>query len=195
MSNHKTPWPKKVREIETKHFDSTVWNDFKFREDDIIIASYAKSGTTWLQQIIGQLLFDSQADLPVGKLSPWIDFRVPPTEIKMPMVEAQEHRRFLKTHLPVDALVFAPQAKYVFIARDGRDVVWSLYNHHRTANAMWYELLNDTPGLVGPRMRPPMDDVVEYFREWLQFDGYPIWSMWDHLSSWWAIRELPNVIM
>ena len=53
----------------------------------------------------------------------------------MPLVEAQTHRRFLKTHLPVDALVFSEKAKYIYIGRDGRDVVWSLYNHHANAPA------------------------------------------------------------
>jgi aryl sulfotransferase len=30
---------------------------------------------------------------------------VPPKAVKLPAVEAQAHRRVLKTHLPVDALV------------------------------------------------------------------------------------------
>ena len=47
--------PKKTRELHNHHFDSTIWSDFKFRDDDIIIATYAKSGTTWLQQIVSQL--------------------------------------------------------------------------------------------------------------------------------------------
>ncbi len=50
--------PVKSREFQNHHFDSTIWNDFEFRDDDIIIATYAKSGTTWLQQIVAQLLFD-----------------------------------------------------------------------------------------------------------------------------------------
>jgi hypothetical protein len=48
--------------------------------------------------------------------------------VKLPLVEAQTHRRFLKTHLPVDALRFSPKAKYLYIGHDGRDVVRSMYN-------------------------------------------------------------------
>jgi aryl sulfotransferase len=122
-----------------------------------------------------------------------VDLRVPPREVKLPEIEAQTHRRFLKTHLPVDALTFSPKAKYVYLARDGRDVVWSLHNHHFHANALWYELLNDTPGRVGPAIEPPTEDIVQYFREWLDGDGYPFWSFWENVRSWWAIRDLPNV--
>src|SRR3546814_1780983 len=99
-------WPQKTREFHNHHFDSTIWNDFRFRDDDIVIATYAKSGTTWVQQIVGQLIFEGCDDLPVVELSPWLDLRVPPKEVKLPEVEKQTHRRFLKTHLPVDALVF-----------------------------------------------------------------------------------------
>jgi len=40
------PWPQKQLELRNHHFDSTIWNDFAFRDDDIIIATYGKSGTT-----------------------------------------------------------------------------------------------------------------------------------------------------
>jgi aryl sulfotransferase len=116
-------WPRKTRELHNHHFDSTIWNDLQFRDDDIIIATYAKSGTTWMQQIIAQMLLGPDADLEMAEMSPWLDLRVPPKAVKLPAVEAQTHRRFLKTHLPVDALVYSPQAKYLYIGRDGRDSV------------------------------------------------------------------------
>lgn len=160
-------WPEKTRELHNHHFDSTIWNDFQFRNDDIIIATYAKSGTTWMQQIIAQMLFGPDPELEVAEMSPWLDLRIPPKAVKLPMVEAQTHRRFQKTHLPLDALVFSPQAKYLYIGRDGRDVVWSMYNHHVNANQMWYEALNDTPGRVGPPIEPPPIHSRQYWREWM----------------------------
>ena len=53
MGTTAIPWPQKQRELRNHHFDSTIWNDFAFRDDDIIIATYGKSGTTWVQQILG----------------------------------------------------------------------------------------------------------------------------------------------
>ena len=188
-------WPQKTRELHNHHFDSTVWNDFPFRDDDIVIATYAKAGTTWMQQIVSQLIFNGAEGLEVAEMSPWLDLRVPPKEIKLPAVEAQTHRRFIKTHLPVDALVFSPTVKYLYIARDGRDVVWSMYNHHANANDKWYEALNDTPGRVGPPIEPPPDSVRQYFLDWLERDGHPFWPFWENIRSWWAIRDLPNVQM
>jgi aryl sulfotransferase len=163
MAEEKIKWPKKTREMQNHHMDSTIWNDFKFRDDDIIISTYAKAGTTWVQQIVAQLLFKGQEGLEVAEMSPWLDLRVPPKDEKLPAVEAQEHRRFIKTHLPVDALVFSPQAKYIYIGRDGRDMVWSFYNHHASANEEWYKLLNDTPGRVGPPIGKPPASTRQYF--------------------------------
>lgn len=186
-------YPQKTRELHNHHFDSTIWNDLKFRADDIVISTYAKSGTTWVQQIVAQLLFNGEEGLEVAEMSPWLDLRVPPKEIKLPAVEAQTHRRFLKTHLPVDALVYSPRAKYIYIGRDGRDVVWSLYNHHAHANQAWYDALNETPGRIGPPIDRPVSDIRAYFLQWLEEDGYPFWPFWENVRSWWAIRNLPNL--
>jgi aryl sulfotransferase len=187
-------WPEKTREMHSHHLDSTIWNDVSFRDDDIVISTYAKAGTTWMQQILGQLLFDGDPDIAVAEMSPWLDLRVPPKQEKLPLVEAQTHRRFLKTHLPVDALRFSPKARYVYIGRDARDVVWSLYNHHANANDTWYAALNETPGRVGPPIEPPPEDIRQYWRDWMDGDGHPFWPFWENVRTWWQIRDLPNVI-
>jgi aryl sulfotransferase len=195
MTDDTIAWPEKTREMQSNHFDSTVWNEYQFRDDDIIIGTYAKSGTTWMQQIVSQLIFDGEEGLNVAEMSPWIDLRVPPTDIKLAAVEAQTHRRFVKTHLPVDALVFSPKVKYIYIVRDGRDTLWSMYNHHASGNEKFYETLNDTPGLVGPPFPRCEMPILDYFRHWLENDGGFWWSFWENIRSWWDIRHLPNVML
>ena len=32
-------WPVKTREMHNHHMNSTVWNSFKFRPDDIVVAT------------------------------------------------------------------------------------------------------------------------------------------------------------
>jgi aryl sulfotransferase len=189
------PFPVKSRDIHNHHMDSTVWDEFRFRPDDVVIATYAKSGTTWTQQIVGQLVFNGAEHVPVHDLSPWVDLRVPPKAVKLAALEAQTNRRFIKTHLPVDALVFSPEAKYIYLGRDGRDVMWSMYNHHTKASDLWYQVLNETPGRVGPAIERVDCSAVDYFQAWLEKDGYPFWPFWENIASWWAVRNLPNVLM
>ena len=189
----RTSWPRKTRELHNHHMDSTVWNEFKFRDDDIVIGTYAKSGTTWTQQIVAQLVFGGAEGINVPELSPWLDMRIMPRAEMLAALEAQTHRRFVKTHLPVDALVFSPTAKYLYIGRDGRDVVWSLYNHLANGTDEFYRILNETPGRVGPPLPRPPADVRRFFLEWLEGDGQPLWSFWENIRSWWEIRHLPNV--
>ena len=159
----KIAWPKKSREMHNHHMNSTVWNNFKFRNDDVVIATYAKSGTTWAQQIVAQLIFNGAEGVDVSHLSPWIDLRIIPTEV-IAGLEGQTHRRFVKTHLPVDALVFSPKAKYLFIGRDGRDAAWSLFNHHANATDDYFDAFNNTPGRVGPALQRGSGDAHELFR-------------------------------
>ena len=121
--------PRKTREFHNHHFDSTAWNRFMFRDDDIVVSTYGKSGTTWMQQIVGQSIFGGDENVDLAEMSPWLDLRVPPTRVKLALLEAQ-------THLPVDALVFSPMAEYIYIGRDGRDVVWSIYDHLARANGL-----------------------------------------------------------
>jgi hypothetical protein len=146
--------------------NSTVWNSFKFRPNDIVVATYGKSGTTWVQQILGQLIFNGVEGIDVSHLSPWVDLRVVPPEV-IAGLEHLTHRRFVKTHLPVDALVFSRQAKYLYIGRDGRDAIWSMYNHHANATQQWYDALNNTPSRVGDPIEKPAASIHEYYREWL----------------------------
>jgi aryl sulfotransferase len=74
-------------------------------------------------------------------------------------------------------------------------VVWSLYNHHANANQLWYDAINDTPGRVGPPVGRPPESIEQYFNEWLEGDGYPFWSFWENVNSWWEIRDLPNALL
>ena len=181
--------------IHNHHFNSEIWNDFKPRPDDIVVATYGKSGTTWMQQILAQLIFNGSEDVCATELSPWLDLRVPPAEVKLAAVEAQTHRRFLKTHLPLDALVFHPTVRYIVCCRDGRDVAWSLHNHHLHATDAWYDAVNNSPGLVGDPVPRAQPDPKDAFLTWLRKDGAPFWPYFSHIASWWAVKDLPNVLL
>ncbi len=166
-------WPKKTHEMHNHHMNSTVWNNFKFRDNDIVIATYAKSGTTWTQQILAQLIFNGTEDSNLSQLSPWLESRLLPSEVIEGLATAP-HRRFIKTHLPVDALVFSPAAKYFYIGRDGRDTVWSFYNHYANLTEERSEAMNTGPGLVGPPFPPCPANPHQFYRNWFNENGAPL---------------------
>ena len=187
--------PAKSRELHNALMDSTRWDGFRFRDGDIVIATWAKSGTTWMQQIVSQLIFQGAEDLPAMDLAPWLDMRCLPLDEIMMGLEAQTHRRFIKTHLPADALLMSPLARYIYVARDGRDVAWSWFNHLMKMTDDFYDFINGTPGRVGPPITRPTTDVRTFFHEWLDKDGEPMGSYWAHIQSWWDIRDLENVLL
>ena len=141
MQETTTVQPQKTREMHNAAMDSTRWNDFTFRDGDVVIGTWAKSGTTWTQQIVAQLIFAGAEDVPAMDIAPWVDLRILPLDEVMTKLDSQTHRRFMKTHLPADALVFSPKAKYLYLGRDGRDVAWSWYNHLSNMTPEFFDLI------------------------------------------------------
>ncbi len=182
----------KTREFQSAMMDSTVWNDFAFRDGDVVIASWAKSGTTWLQQIATQLIFRAAEDVAINKMSPWYDARITPPEVRAE-VARQEHRRILKTHQPTYALPLSPKAHFIYVARDGRDAVWSLYNHFINLFQPVYDMFNNTPGRVGPPVKRPEGTELDFFRDWMRGEGPPLSPFFENVRGWWDIGNDSNI--
>jgi aryl sulfotransferase len=178
-------WPRKLRESDRPFLDSTRWNDFEFRDDDVVVTTYSKCGTTLTQQIIAQLVFDGDPDVFGLSISPWIDARFFPA---LDMARSQTHRRILKTHLPLEELVYSPKAKYICIGRDLRDVIWSLHNHYVNFKR---------EALADPASAPHMDvspDVRQFYHDFLDGRAPAQWPFWSHAQGWWNGRFLPNLL-
>jgi len=112
--------------------DSSRWQRFPLRRDDIVISTPSKCGTTWMQMICALLVFQT-ADLPapLTSVSPWLDMRLRPLEDVTRALGAQRHRRFIKTHTPLDGLPQRPGVSYVVVGRDPRDAAVSM-DHHQS---------------------------------------------------------------
>ena len=194
--------PERTREYRNHHLDSTRWDQFVLRDDDIFVTTAYKAGTTWTQRILAALIFGpGPLRARLAEISPWIDARfVGPVQPILDRLEAQRHRRFVKSHLAADGLRFFPQAKYIVVGRDTRDVFMSLFNHYSSYTDRMYQLFNDSdrPGPEFPRCPPTPAElwprwVSEGWFEW-EPDGWPYWSHHHHLSTWWEARALPNVL-
>lgn len=185
------------------HLDTTHWNWFTPRDDDIVISASYKAGTTFTQTIVGNLLFpDGNLPGPASFISPWLDMRILPLEMVFGQLEAQTHRRYIKTHLPLDGLPFHENVKYICVSRDPRDVFMSFLHHWGSHTDEFYMLMNGTPGRVGEPFPHFVDDTKTTWRNWItkggfdwESDGYPMWSHLGHALTWWKYRYLPNIMM
>ncbi len=184
--------------------DSARWEEFAFRPGDIVISAPSKSGTTWTQMICALLIFQT-VDLPapLTALSPWLDMRVRPVSEVRAQLDAQRHRRFIKTHTPLDGLPADPRVTYVVVGRDPRDVAVSL--RHQGANLkrdVIRRLVDDPAPDDGSTQRPAAtSDERESLLQWMYNDESPLGNLdtlrgavW-HLAGGWHRRHDPNVVM
>jgi aryl sulfotransferase len=118
--------------------DSRRWAAFTPRAGDIVIGTFAKVGTTWTQRIVDLLVHQSPDIRPFGEISPWLDSTIfHPLEDDIATLEAQTHRRYIKSHLPFDALPVWDEIKYIHVGRDGRDARLSWQNHEQGFNPVF----------------------------------------------------------
>src|SRR5947209_5478250 len=96
--------------------DSARWDGFAFRPGDIVISTPPKCGTTWMQMLCALLIFQKPVlDTPLAELSPWLDMLTLPRDEVVALLDAQRHRRFIKTHTPLDGLPVDERVTYVCV--------------------------------------------------------------------------------
>jgi aryl sulfotransferase len=151
MAEAEIEWPKKTREIKNGMYDSSRWNGFEFRNDDILIDTFAKSGTNWMLQIVAQLLFGGDENRIGMQMGAQLEMTWFPLDAQLAFVGAlpPDERRFFRSHLPLDALNFDRRVKYINVSRDPRDVVWSAHNHRASYTPVMLDVVKELPGCRG----------------------------------------------
>lgn len=196
--------PERKHVYQSRMLDSPRWDSFEPRDDDIIISTSYKGGTTWTQTIVGMLVFGKpQLPMPLRDLSPWVEFAITPPEYAPSVFGPQTHRRFLKTHLALDAVPYFDNVKYIFVARDGRDVVMSLWHHFQNYADGFLDMVNGSDWNDHGDPHPPVPaEFREFWTNWItrgwypwESDGYPYWSHFRHARTWWDYRNLPNILL
>lgn len=180
--------------------DSARWDALVLRDDDIVIDTPAKSGTTWMQMCCLVLIHGPELPQPLSRLAPWLDQVLAPLDELVARLEAQDHRRVIKSHTPLDGLPLDDRVTYIGVGRDPRDTILSMANH--LAN-MDFEAAARLRVAAGVTEAPPPpdrptdpaglfahavadDSPVEAFTSSLRF-------LLHHLSTLWAHRGDPNV--
>jgi hypothetical protein len=168
---------------ETLVYDSARWHGFAHRRGDIVITTPPKCGTTWTQMICALLIFQTpELEQPLAMHSPWLDMKTRARRDVYADLAAQQHRRFIKTHTPLDGLPRADRVTYICVGRDPRDVALSMEHHLTNMNMAGFVAARDRASAIDG------DDVVEASPleppAWL--NGTPRERFWA-----WALDDTP----
>ncbi|KAH3743112.1 n-hydroxyarylamine sulfotransferase [Pelomyxa schiedti] len=189
--------PRKTREIVSSYSNSTYWNGFEFREGDIMVCSSYKTGSTWLQQLISQLLRGPDPNRSVYDDFVWVDLKLLKPEFthaKLASIPTTT-RRFLKTHLPFYTIPYSPKVSYICIGRNGRDTFLSLFHQHSNFSPEFLTGLGaDGTVTFPPAEQFPWNSKDDYFKLWLENKTYFL-PFFDHLHSYWKYRNCKNVFL
>jgi hypothetical protein len=144
------------------------WVGFEHRPGDIVISTRSKCGTTWLQMICALLVFgDAELPAPLAELSPWLDWEVEPVNTVRDRLDRQTHRRFVKTHTPLDGLPLDRSVTYLVAGRHPLDVAESLYAHGHNIDRDRFE------ALTGRRTVGPQGTFPAWLGGWMDPDTDP----------------------
>ena len=150
------------------------------------------------------MLSNGEKDPKLMEASHWLDrrFGYANKDVKE-ILKEQTQRRIIKSHLPLDTLPYSPTVKYVFVARDGRDVALSLFNHYNDYTDKILSLINETPGRIGiyffyfllftfftfftfyffscffftgPELPKCNKTEAQFCKDFIEKDGDPFWS-------------------
>ena len=160
--------------------------DFGLRQGDLFIATYPKSGTNWARQIVRFILNNGEDDgkiLGMPDAIPWLSAigrMGPPVDLTAVTAAMPSPRAFMD-HAPYSmmpgGLPSASPAKYIYIARNPKDVMVSYYYHHLSGKGVY-----DFSG------------TWDIFFTLFMNGEVGIGSWFDHVLEWWKHKDDPNVL-
>jgi len=149
---------------------------------DVFVCSYYKTGTNWTMQIAVQIAHRGRAEFDhIHDLVPW--YEIPADNSFAVSLEDESVWRnaptglhVIKTHLPFEELPYTPEARYLWIVRDPKDVFVSSYHFTRSS-------------MLGPLM-PTLSSWLDLYLSPDTFTG----SWAKHLHGGWQNRHRANVL-
>ncbi|XP_067325907.1 sulfotransferase 1C2-like [Anolis sagrei] len=157
--------------------------NFQAKPDDLLICTYPKAGTTWIQEIVDMI--QQEGDLvkcqrtPMNRRHPFIEWARPPQPSGIDQAEAMPSPRILKTHLPVQLLprsFWEQNCKFLYVARNAKDCMVSYFHFQRMS-----------------KLIPDPGTWDEYFEAFMA--GKVGWGPWyDHVKGWWKAKDTHRVL-
>ena len=187
--------------------DNARWDGFTLRPGDIIISTPAKCGTTWTQMICALLVFQTP-ELPrsLDLLSPWLEIRLRRRLDVWALYDEQQHRRFIKSHTPLDGLPSGEGITYISVGRDPRDVAlsWTAHMNNIDFDTMFSALaaaVEPDDYFEAPRFPPDHANERDAFRYWVDDPTPPanvamsLTGLIHHMAGFWAERDRDDVVL
>jgi sulfotransferase family protein len=152
------------------------------RPEDVFVVTQMKCGTTWMQQVIYEILHRGRGQLvdtgaAMYAVSTWLEGRKSVRIEDAPLIGSERPSRIIKTHLPVALCPYDPAARFIYVAR-----------HPGSCFASCVDFVQTNVGAMSPDMRA--------FEEWFCSKDLMWWGTWtDHVLGWyrWS-TEQKNVL-
>lgn len=147
---------------------------FTLRPNDVVIATYPKSGTTWMQQLVHGLRSDgSMAFEEITDVMPWLEVA---HDIGQDLnAEQYGPIRAFKTHFSWHEV--PKGGRYIVVVRNPNDVLLS-----------YYHFLN------GYLFKEDSITLKDFTQEFF-IPGGRSGRYWPHLHSWWSQIDNPQVLL
>jgi hypothetical protein len=148
---------------------------------DVFVATQMRCGTTWMQQIVYEIVHRGQGDFSdeghghLYATCPWID-GVNSVPLEEAPLLGTKPTRIIKTHLPTKLCPYSEQAKYIYVTRHPVSCFASIVDYNRT--------------LLGPLM-PDVEKMADWFCSDRMY-----WLPWPkHVEGWWQwAKSRENVL-
>jgi hypothetical protein len=155
---------------------------------DVFVATFVKSGTNWMMQIVHQLAFHGEGDFNhIHDVVTWPDTKLMgplsryaiPIEDPVVWTASPEQKRVIKSHFGWDLLPYSEDARYIMVIRDPKDIFVSSY---------FFFLKNGPLGPVAPSVETWLDLFLS--------DDFFINGSWAlNTDGYWAQRHRKNVLI
>ncbi|KAM3912454.1 sulfotransferase 1C4-like [Leptodactylus fuscus] len=156
--------------------------NFQAREGDILLDTYPKSGTTWMQEIIDLIMHNGDEQIcrraPIHQRIPFIEL----LHLMQPGIEEvnlMPSPRVLKSHLPVHLVppsFWEHNCKVIYVARNPRDTAISYYHFDQML-----------------QFHPETGSWEDYLERFMKGDvGWGSW--YDHVKGFWEQKEKRNIL-
>ncbi|XP_038636609.1 sulfotransferase 1C2-like [Scyliorhinus canicula] len=155
--------------------------NFQAKPDDLLIATYPKSGTTWTQGIVD--LMNQNGDVkmckraPVYERIPFLEFFQEMLPSGIELIVKMASPRVIKTHFPIQLVPkYFWEQDTIVVARNAKDTLVSYFHFHRMNHRL-----------------PEPGYWPEFFQTFLH--GQVSWGSWyDHVKGWWEEKDKHRIL-